>query len=243
MKRTRLALIAAAITLLLVPGCKDSKPSAGSTDSLATKYAKFQISIYKDTTFSRDAWKASLEKGEPVELLSEETVINAQKKEIKVSKVKLSDGEVGYIASDYLAVKPIVFVDENVKVYNRNNINSGEYAVIPAGTLGFVTDEKADWVQVDVGTVNGKNVYKKWVKGGISDSAEIVADAVSLEKIRSILSEKTKGDKEEALTLLRTLAEKSNAIGSIAKADLSKIEGTGNTPNGTDNTANQNEGE
>ncbi|HNX58075.1 MAG TPA: hypothetical protein PKK43_03180 [Spirochaetota bacterium] len=243
MKRTGLAIIAFAVTLLLIPGCKDSKPTTGSTDSLATKYAKFPISIYKDTTFSREAWKASLEKGEPVELLSEETIINAQKKEMKVSKVKLSDGEVGYIASDYLAVKPVVFVDENVKVYNRNNINSGEFAVIPAGTLGFVTDEKADWVQVDVGSVNGKNVYKKWVKGGISDSSEVVADAVSLEKIRNILSEKSKGDKEEALTLLRTLADKSNAIGSIAKSDLSKTEGTGNPAEGADNSANQNEGE
>lgn len=243
MKITKLAIIAAAVSLLLIPGCKDSKPTTGSTDSLATKYAKLPVSIYKNTTFSRDAWIATLEKGEPVELLAEETVINTKKKEIKVSKVKLSDGEVGYIVSDYLAMKPVVFVDENVKVYNRNNINSGEFAVVPAGTLGFVIDEKADWVQVDIGTVNGKSVYKKWVKGGISDSAEVVADAVSLEKIRNILSEKNKGDKEEALTQLRTLAGKSNAIGSIAKSDLSKIEGTGNTADGTDNATNQNEGE
>ena len=238
MRKTMIAMIAVAVTLSMIPGCKDQKPAAGTADVLATKYAKRQISVYKDSTLK--TWSSTLEKGEPVELLSEETFKNAKKQDINVSKVKLSDDTVAYIDSRFLAVKPVVFVDANVKVYNRNNINSGEYAVIPAGTLGFVIDEKADWVQVDIGEVGAKKVYSKWVKGGITDSAEIVADAVSLEKIRAILSETAKGDKEEALNLLRTLAQKSNAISEIAKADLSKIEGgenTGTADSGQNNSA------
>jgi lipoprotein LenA len=196
----------------------DKKP-----DALATKYAKFKVSVYKTPALDAKSWFSNLEKGEPVELISEE-ISKVKNKDTKVSKVKLSDDSIAFIVSDYLAVKPVVFIIKNVKVYNRNNINSGDFAIIPAGTVAFVIDEKADWLQVDVGKIGDKNIYGKWVKDGISDSPELVADAVTLEKIRSILSEAVAGNKEEALTLLKALSEKNNAIGTLAKEELLKYE-------------------
>jgi lipoprotein LenA len=205
-------------------GCKKNDVDKKS-DTLATKYAKFKVSVYKTPALDAKSWFSNLEKGEPVELISEETV-KVKNKDTKISKVKLTTDAIGYIASDYLAVKPVVFISKNVKVYNHNNINSGEYAIIPAGTVAFVIDEKADWLQIDAGKIGDKNVYGKWVKDGISDSPELVADAVTLEKIRGILTEAVAGNKDEALSQLKVLAEKNNAIGSLAKEDLLKYDDT-----------------
>lgn len=218
-----LVMITALALLSAAGGCKKNDASKKS-ESIATKYAKSKMSIYKDASMDKKAWLTVLEKGEPIELISEETS-KVSGKDLKVSKIKLSDDTIAYVQSDYLAVKPIVFIDKDVKVYNRNNINSGEYAIIPIGTVAFVSDEKADWLQIDAGKIGDKWVVGKWVKGGISDSAEVVADAVALEKIHNVLSEVTKGNKEEALTLLRNLAGKNNAIGTIAKDEVAKLDG------------------
>jgi lipoprotein LenA len=229
----------AALTLIILMSffaCKKGDEKNSISDSLATKYAKFRIAVYTDTSMDKKAWLATLEKGEPVELLSEEKVL-INKKDTMLSKIKLSDDKVGYTNSDFLAIKPVVFIDNNVKVYTRNNINSSSIATIPAGTIGFVIEEKADWIMVDIGNVNGKWVNKCWVKGGTSDSSEIVADAVSLEKIRNVLSETVKGDKEEALNQLRSLSQKSNQIGELARTELAKIEGT-SQPENTQNDNN-----
>jgi lipoprotein LenA len=221
MKKISALLLTLCISCLF-SACKktdvDKKP-----DTIATKYAKFKVSVYKTPSLDAKSWFSNLEKGEPVELISEETA-KIKNKDTKVSKVKLSDDSIAFIVSDYLAVKPVVFITKNVKVYNRNNINSGEYAVIPAGTVAFVIDEKADWMQVDVGKIGEKNIYGKWVKDGISDSPELVADAVTLEKVRGIMTEAVAGNKDEALTLLKALSEKNNAIGTLAKEELLKYE-------------------
>jgi hypothetical protein len=216
----KICAILVALTFIAATGCKKND-AAKSSETLTTKYAKVLAGVYKENTLAKNTWATTLEKGEPVGLLAEETIKNE-----KISKIKLSDDSIGYIKSENLAVKPIVFIDNNVRVYQRNNINSGEFAIIPAGTLGFVIEEKADWFQIDIGVVAGKKVYGKWVKGGISDSAELIADAVSLEKVRKVLSETIQGDKQEALNLLRSIAEKNNAVGLIAKNDLAKIEGS-----------------
>jgi lipoprotein LenA len=218
-----LIMITALSLLSAVGGCKKND-AAKKNESVATKYAKTKMSIYKNNTMDKKSWFTNLEKGEPVELLSEETV-KVNSKDLKISKIKLSDDTIAFASSEYLAVKPIVFIEKDVKVYNRNNINSGEFAIIPMGTVAFVSDEKADWLQIDAGKIGDKWIVGKWVKGGISDSAEVVADAVTLEKTRNILSETEKGNKEEALALLKNLAAKNNAVGNLAKEDLVKIEG------------------
>jgi lipoprotein LenA len=221
MKKISAVLLALCLAVFFT-ACKKTDIDK-KTDAVATKYAKSKVSVYSAPTFDKNTWFSNLEKGEPVELISEET-LKVKNKDTKVSKIKLSDDKIAYIISDYLAVKPIVFISKNAKVYNRNNINSGEYAIIPAGTVAFVTDEKADWLRVEVGKIGDKYIKDKWVKDGISDSQELVADAVTLEKIRGILTEAIAGNKEEALTLLRALSEKNNAIGTLAKEELLKYE-------------------
>ena len=161
MKKISFLLLIFIISLIF--GCKKDTPLQNN-DPLATKYAKFRTSVYTDPLQTK--WTATLEKGEPVELLSEETA-KKDKKEVKSARVKLTDDTIVYIDPKSLAVKPLVFTKNNTPIYDRNNSSSGIFTVIPAGTVGFVIDEKADWVQVDIGKIGDKQVYGKWVKDEI----------------------------------------------------------------------------
>lgn len=228
MKNTIIAFAAFSL-FFSFSGCKKTDQEK-KADSLATKFAKFELSVFKDSSMDRKSWLVTLAKGESVELISEETV-KINNKDVKISKVKLLDNSIGYIQSDNLAVKTIVFIEKNVKVYNRPGIDTGDFATITIGTVAFVTDEKADWYKIDIGKVGEKYVIGKWVKGGISDNIELIADAVSLEKQRGILSDAVKGNKDDALAKLKALAEKSNPIGELAKEELLKFEnGTSEKP-------------
>jgi len=208
------------LIIAFAPGCKKD-PVAVNNEPLATKYAKYRTSAYSDQILSK--WAANLEKGEPVELLAEMKTKKG-KKDIVTSKVKLSDETIVYVDPKSLAVKPLVFTVKNTPVYDRNNAASGIYAVIPSGTVGFVIDEKADWVQVDIGKIGDKQVYGKWVKEGFNTDPDVVADAVSIERIKNILTDTAKGDKEEAMTLLRSIAAKTTPAGDIAKEELERLE-------------------
>ena len=63
-----------------------------------------------------------------------------------------------------------------------------------------------------------------WAKDGFSDNIDVVADAVTLEKVKAILSDAVKGDKENAMSQLRTIAAKDNPIGNLASLELAKYE-------------------
>lgn len=217
----KLLPILALVCMISPSACKKDSPAPVQKEALAIKYAKYRTAAYADNLLTK--WAASLEKGEPLELLAEETVKKG-KQDIRIAKVRLTDDTVAFIDEMSLAVRPVVFIAKNVPVYNRNNIASGVFAVIPAGTVGFVTEEKADWSKIDIGTIAGKQVFAKWAKDGINTDAQMVADAVALERIRNVLSETIQGDKNEALNNLRTIAGKDTPVGTIAKEELSSYE-------------------
>ncbi|MGL4369405.1 MAG: hypothetical protein ACRCUT_07015, partial [Spirochaetota bacterium] len=203
MKKTMILLFAG--VMMFSFGCKKDDASTAQKDTLTTKYAKYRAAAYSDPLLKK--WAATLEKGEPVGFLSEQKEKNGNA-EITIAQVRLSDDKIVYMDPKSLAFRPIVFTGKDVCVYNRNNTASGVFATIPQGTVGFVTDEKADWSQIDIGKVGEKQVFGKWVKDGVSTDPDTIADAVSLEKIRSILSDSTKGekDKEDAMKLLESIA-------------------------------------
>jgi lipoprotein LenA len=233
MKRIIAPVIAIIIAFTFLSGCKKKEAETQApADTLSSKYAKFRANVYKDATLK--TWLATLEKGEKVELVSEESGKGSKNEDIVISNIKLSDGKTGYIDGSYVAVKPVVITDQLVKAYERNNSTSAISATLSQGTIGFVVEEKGEWVKVDFGKIADKWVNGKWIKSGFSDNEDIVSDAVALEKVRNILNESAKGDKEEAMKLLRDLAQKSSAIGDVARKDLASIEGTAPAPDVVD---------
>lgn len=219
-----LIIPAVIFALAMIPACKKAQgPEADKDSSIAKKYAKYRVAVSKN--IEGTTWLATLEKAESVDLLGEETYSDPKKKTARVmAKVKLSDDTEGYVDAQHLADQPIVFIGTDVKTYVRNNAASQVYTTIPQGTIGFVVERKADWVQVYVGKVGSLYVTQQWVNGGYSTDPEVIEQAKQLEEALAILSgENKKGKREDAIAKLREVADKnSSPLAGYAQQLLSK---------------------
>ncbi len=218
----------AVIILFAGIGCKKEKPEPEKEMPLAKKYATLRLAVYKDMHFND--WLATLEKAESVDLLSEEGKVQVQGKKnpIEVAKVKLADDSTGYTQSRFLADKPIVFVEDEVKLHVRPTPTSKVYFEVPRGTIGFITGEKANWVEVFIGRINGKFVKEKWTDSGYSTDMDLVVDATMYEKAMALLNEKNKEKtKKEAMDILEDLADSTTLFAELARK---KIEDISNQP-------------
>lgn len=219
-------VITSIITILLIfsISCKKSNKS-NQDEVLPKKYATVRIAVYKDKEMTK--WLATLEKAEEVVFLAEEKLLDQKNnKTIEVAKVRLSDDSIGYMQSKYLADKPIVFVQES-KLYIRPSITSKVFSTVPAGTVGFITGEKANWTEIFIGKMpDGKWIEGKWANEGFSDDLKLVIDASAYEKALNLISDSSKPENlEQAKVILKELSQKLNIIGELATAKLSEMEG------------------
>jgi lipoprotein LenA len=186
------------------------------------KYAKYRAAVYKDINFKE--WLATLEKTESVEVLNSEKNESGSRT-IEIASIRLSDGKTGYINQDFLAEKPVVFTDENVKAYQRPDTGSTVVANIPKGTVGFIIDERADWVKVYVGNISGKWITGQWVRGGYNVDETLVQAARDYEIALNLLADKKDSSKKEAKDKLTELSTNSSVISELAKKKLEELLG------------------
>jgi lipoprotein LenA len=219
-------LILCSLLIAFSSGCKRGDQKTADK-SLARKYAMYQCAVYKDKELKE--WLGTLEKAESVELLGEEKYINRKNIQLDLSRIKLADEKEGYLESKHLGERPIVFILDNVKAYVRPNAGSKVYCTIPKGTIGFIKEEKADWVMVYVGKLSDKFVSAQWVREGFSVEENLVLEAKDLESATGLLREQRPGKMEasqkEAREKLAELAKKTSLIGELAKAKLDELEG------------------
>jgi len=222
MKR-KIALLLS-LVIISAAGCKKEQKQPEEEVSLAKKYAKYSIQVFKDAEMKK--WLTSLSKSESVDLLNLTKKMH-KKKEIEIARVKLSDDTIGYINSSHLADKPIVFI-EDVKAHLRNNIGSKVVVTIPRGTIGFIVSEKGGWTQVYIGKLEGKWITKQWVNGGFSTDENLVLDARTFEESVNILEkdpEKVKPvEIEEAKEKLKELSKSASIIAEMAAEKYNSIE-------------------
>jgi lipoprotein LenA len=228
MEHTGMKKLLVAVLVLALAGPFGCKGKTGPEEkSLAKKYAMYKASVYKDKEFKE--WLATLEKAESVDLLAEEKYINQKKMQVDLSKVRLADEKEGYMESKHLADRPIVFIQDNVKAFVRPNMGSKVSATIPKGTIAFIKDEKAEWVMIYVGNMDGKWVTKDWVKDGYSADENLVVEAKDYESAMGLLKETSPDRKDAAMKNAREklaeLAKGSSAIADLARAKLNEIEG------------------
>jgi lipoprotein LenA len=213
------------ITLLTAGiGCKKEKPEVEEEMPLAKKYATVRIAVYKDKQFKN--WLATLEKAEGVDLLAEEGKIpvEGKKEPVEVAKIKLADDAIGYTRARFLADKPIVFVEEEVKLHIRPTATSKVYSEVPRGTIGFITGEKANWVQVFIGRLKGKWIEEKWAESGYSSDTDLIVDATMYEKAMALLDEKNKKKaKDEAMDILEDLAKSTTLFAELARTKIQDL--------------------
>lgn len=219
-------LILCSLSIMFSSGCKRGDQKTADK-SLAKKYAMYQCAVYKDK--DQREWLGTLEKAESVELLGEEKYISRRNIKLDLSRIKLADEKEGYIESKHLGERPVVFILDNVKAYVRPNAGSKVYCTIPKGTIGFIKEEKADWVMVYVGKVSDKFVSAQWVREGFSVEENLVLEAKDFESAVGLLNEQKPEKKEaaqkEAREKLAELSKKASLIGELAKAKLDEIEG------------------
>ncbi len=213
------------ILLLISTGCKKGDEKKEDV-SLAKKYAKWSIRVYKTKDLKKQI--TFLSKGEPMDLLAtEKSDIKGKKQEL--AKVKLTDDTIGYVRMSEVGDRPIVFT-EKTKSYYRNNESSKVYFEIPKGTMAFVISEKGHWVQIFIGNVyyeNGKKkwVDKKWVKGGFSEEQSLIPDARNYENSVRILDVSSSSEKQlkDAKDSLKKLLDTGNLFSELAKDKLAEL--------------------
>jgi lipoprotein LenA len=206
------------IVLLLIPmillSCK-KKPSGetsgdGQTSEpvLKKQYARYAVNIFKDKELKNAL--TFISKAEEVEADMENKSKN--EKGIEVVFVKLTDGQKGYIELRHLAQKPIVFI-EDTKAHFRNNVASPVHATIPAGTIGFIIDQKDNWAQVFVGQIKGLWVTQQWIRGGYQSDDKLLIDAKIYEEALALLAKK---EKKKAIAKLEELSSSQNIFKELA---------------------------
>lgn len=215
----RYLALTGAIILFMSIGCKKSEKEKEEV-SLAKKYAKWNIRVYKTNNLKKQL--TFLSKGEPMDLLATEEVPK-KGKTIEVGKVKLTDDTVGYVKISEVGDRPIIFT-ENTRAYFRNNKSSKVYFEIPKGTMAFVISEKGHWVQIFIGNVyyeSGKKkwVDKKWVSGGFTEQTDLIPDARNYENSMRILnaSDSTEKQVDNAKNTLKKLLGSGNIFSELAK--------------------------
>jgi len=224
------------LSLILIQGCKKGdKQALDVAPGDVVKYAKLSAAAFKDQELK--TWGATLAKTEPVKLLE---IINVPVKggTVEVAKIKLSDNTVLFITPKNLADKPVVFT-EDTKAYVRNNASSKVYAIIPKGTIGFVLQENAEWIQVYVGQLDGKWITAQWVNSGFTTEDLRVQEAKLYEESAAILKNPvSKADQKKlAEENLKNLSTSTGIFAEMALALLGPADGAGNTGTETDGAA------
>jgi hypothetical protein len=154
----RKQLIICAIVLAAAIACGKKK----SLEEAPKAQARIAFSVYQAGLFdSVDAKKASewLNRAEMVTVLDTVNVPDAKdpKKSRSWSKIERTTGKQGFVDSANLESKAFVTVGP-LEVFNINQASGKKVATVPAGQVGFVVEEKGDWVKVRF----GYKVYEKW---------------------------------------------------------------------------------
>jgi len=236
MKRIIYTLSVLCLSLILIQGCKKGdKQALNVAPGDIVKYAKFSTAVYKDQELK--TWGATLSKTEPVKLL-ETLNIPIKGTASEIAKVKLSDNTVLFTPLKNLADKPVVFM-EDTKAYVRNNASSKVFAIIPKGTIGFVLQENAEWIQVYIGQLDGKWITAQWVNSGFTAEDIRVQEAKLFEESAAIFKNTaSKADQKKlAEDNLKNLSTSTGIFAEMALALLGPANGGGESSTDTDGAA------
>lgn len=226
----KFALLFAVIALFAA--CKKGGTSEAKGEVLDTKYFKYRMTVYKEPEMKK--FLAVAEKGESVSLIEEIETTDAKKNVLKVAKIRLSDDQEGYTPLKALAKKIVVINVDETKIFNRNNESSGVKGKAAVGAIASVSDEKANWLQVELTLDTGKWA-SGWIKDGFTDSTDSITDAILFERSIKNLGDSNvaKSDKDDAMKSLQEIADKGGFLAESAKKAL----GGGEAPAADSGTA------
>lgn len=241
MKKTLIILICL-IPLIISCGSKEeaAKPEEKKDVVLGERFAALANGVYKSSDLSGKPF-IYLSKGEQVILLDEIQTTDKKNKEITVLKIKLSDGNEGFVNDRYFGIKRIVITSGKVPVYKRNSDVSTPSKILKKGTVAVVTMQKGDWYQVISWQTpeDDQKVWNNWIKDGFSEETDLVIEALQMEKAKNLLKN---GNKDKADLILEILSESDydyirEEAGSLLNSDEQseeELEDTTDTSGGVD---------
>lgn len=192
-------------------------------------YAVYQIGLF-DTT---DAKKASewLNRGEMVTVLDTVSVADAKdaKKSKSWAKIERTTGKQGFVDATNVESKAFVTIGA-LEIFNINQASGKKLATVPAGQVGFVSEEKGDWVKIRFGykvyeNWSGAPDALKWVDGkwaqlsSVSYDPAAIGDGIELETamkkfLDADAAKKAQGQKE----LEKIVSEGKSQFAGVARA-------------------------
>jgi len=208
----------AIMALALSATCKREEAPRKEDAVLAKKFAKYRVGVNRDQALK--TWMATLEKGEDVDLLSEETAQRKGGRDVSISKIRLAGGSEGFIESRHLADRTIVFT-EDTPAFVRPTSGSRLHVKIPRGTIAFVVAEHANWVKVYAGKIDGIWVTEQWVQGGYSADQQLLVPARMYESALGLLASKKAEDRAQGRQKLMELGEGDTIFAELARTKLS----------------------
>lgn len=216
------AALIAALFICFSFNCKKNDDGDGRADGfLAKKYAKYSVAVKKETGLK--TWLATLEKGEDVDLLKEETISPKKGVRLNISRIKLAGGEEGYVESRHLADRTIVFT-EDTPAFIRPTMGSRLHLKIPRGTIAFVVGEQANWVKIFAGKIQNTWVTDQWVQGGYTSDPQLLLTARIYESALNLLTAGKKGDRENGLKKLAEIGEGATMFAELARGKIAEGE-------------------
>lgn len=152
----RIAL--AAVMLFVAASCGKKK----SAEEAAKAQARIAYAVYQAGLFDAvDAKKPSewLNRGEMFTVLETLSVPDAKnpKTSRTWARIERTTGKLGYVDASNCESKAFVTLGP-LEIFNINQASGKKVATVPAGQVGFVADEKGDWVKVRF----GYKVHENW---------------------------------------------------------------------------------
>lgn len=209
--------------------CKKEAPGPAEPTGpmMIKKYARYNTNVFEDAGMKK--WIATLSKAEEVEYDPSQTPLKDKDDDIVI--VNLTDGKKGHVALKHFADKPVVFT-EDTKAHVRNNIASKVDATIPKGSIGFIIEEKGEWVQIYIGKVNDIWITKHWIKSGFSSDENLLVDAKIYEEAMRVISDsKSKSsDVDKAKKRLEEMNSSGNIFSELAAKKLEELAAKASEP-------------
>lgn len=178
-------LVIPAIVIVAAVACgKKKSPEEAPKAQPRIGFAVYQIGLF-DTV---DAKKASawLNRGEMLTVLDTVNVPDAKdpKKSKSWAKIERTTGKQGFVNSANIESKAFVTVGP-LEVFNINQASGKKVATVPAGQVGFVSEERGDWVKVRFGykiyeNWSGAPDALKWADGNWAQLSQVSYDPAAL---------------------------------------------------------------
>ncbi|MBN8220177.1 MAG: hypothetical protein J0L53_04600 [Spirochaetes bacterium] len=191
MKNLRLKTMTLVFAATLAGYCGKKKENEAPKAQAKIAYAVYGTGLYDQIGAS----KASeyLNRGEMVTVLEIVTPpsVKEDAKSKSWAKIERTTGKQGFFDASHLESKAFVVI-RPLDVFSINQASGKKLATVPAGQVGFIVEEKADWAKIRFGSninegwgfakENSKWVDQKWAQvEGVSYDAAAIGQGVELE--------------------------------------------------------------